>query len=288
MENLSLFYQDIGTSSSAGGHLTQEEAAKEALAIIIIQKQGGVRWKVAKEEEEAIKRLKGEALKEKDDHGAFIFPIRLEGMVNENALADTGLDINTMRYQIYKTLGREEMKKVGVTTIIAKFLILDIPIDLDAPMVIGWGFLYTIGSILNTPEKLFSTFDGICHQTFRATRFDVLRTAESDSDDKEEYQIKRNNSTSSNKPILEDSCLEKEVSFLGSLHVPLKQVNWKPDYKGCYTKEEEETGQWRTEIRLTDLYGNIYLQGLTTKKTDRKLSKYHKLSDIMSPNWFVE
>nr|GEY94947.1 hypothetical protein [Tanacetum cinerariifolium] len=26
IENLSLFYQDIGTSSSAGGHLTQEEA----------------------------------------------------------------------------------------------------------------------------------------------------------------------------------------------------------------------------------------------------------------------
>ncbi|GJX35184.1 putative ribonuclease H-like domain-containing protein [Tanacetum coccineum] len=33
MKNLNFFYQDIGTSSSGGGHLTQEEAAKEALAI---------------------------------------------------------------------------------------------------------------------------------------------------------------------------------------------------------------------------------------------------------------
>ncbi|GKC02682.1 hypothetical protein Tco_0994292, partial [Tanacetum coccineum] len=66
-------------------------------------------------------------------------------------------------------------------------------------------------------------------------------------------------------------------SFLGSLPVPLKQVNWKRDYKGSYTKEEEATGQWRTKIRLTDPYGNVYLQGFTTKKTDRKLSKYHKL-----------
>ncbi|GJU80415.1 hypothetical protein Tco_1282780 [Tanacetum coccineum] len=32
----------------------------------------------------------------------------------------------------------------------------------------------------------------ICHQTFRAARSDVLRTAESDSDDEEEYEIKRN------------------------------------------------------------------------------------------------
>ncbi|GJY49846.1 hypothetical protein Tco_0439802, partial [Tanacetum coccineum] len=64
--------------------------------------------------------------------------------------------------------------------------------------------------------------------------------------------------------------------------------NWKPNYKGSYMKEEEATGQWRTEIRLTDPYGNIYLQGFTTKKTDWKLSKYHKLSDIMSPNWHKE
>nr|GFA95112.1 hypothetical protein [Tanacetum cinerariifolium] len=130
MENLRLFYQDIGTSSSAGGHLTQEEAAKE----------------IVKEKEEAVKRIKGEALKEKDNPRAFIFPIRLEGKVNKNALADTGSDINTMSYQIYETLGREEMKKVdrgitminhtqakamgmltnvlcqvGITTIIAKF-----------------------------------------------------------------------------------------------------------------------------------------------------------------------
>ncbi|GJR37347.1 hypothetical protein Tco_1213031 [Tanacetum coccineum] len=113
-----------------------------------------------------------------------------------------------MPYRIFEMLGREDMKKVdkgitminhthaeamgklsnvpcqvGVTTIIAKFLILDIPIDRDAPIVVGRGFLHTMGSILNTSGRIFSTFDGICHQTFRAARFDVLRTAESDNDD---------------------------------------------------------------------------------------------------------
>ncbi|GJY66314.1 hypothetical protein Tco_0468552, partial [Tanacetum coccineum] len=38
MENLNFFYQDIGTSSSTGKHLTQEEAVKEALALRISQK----------------------------------------------------------------------------------------------------------------------------------------------------------------------------------------------------------------------------------------------------------
>ncbi|GKG57497.1 hypothetical protein Tco_0584923, partial [Tanacetum coccineum] len=54
--------------------------------------------KIVKEEEEAVKRINGEALKEKDDPEEFIFPIRLEGQVNENALADTRSDINTMAY----------------------------------------------------------------------------------------------------------------------------------------------------------------------------------------------
>ncbi|GKA18829.1 hypothetical protein Tco_0698744 [Tanacetum coccineum] len=203
--------------------------------------------------------------------------------------------------------------QVGVTTIIVKFLILDIPIDHDAPIVVGQGFLRTMGSLLNTSERIFSTFDRVCHQTFRATRFDVLRTAESDSNDEKEYVIKRNKFRAAiygprpttylncanpedqssaiqavTNPFRKISVWKKAVSFLGSLLVPLKQVNWKPDYKGSYTKEEEATGQWRMEIRLTDPYGNIYLQGFTTKKTDLKLSKYHKLSDIMSPKWFME
>ncbi|GJX94647.1 DNA-directed DNA polymerase [Tanacetum coccineum] len=246
---------------------------------------------IMKEDEEAIKKVKGEALKEKDNPRAFIFPIRLEGQVNKNALADIGSDINTMPYRIYEQLGREEMKKVdrgitminhtqakamgiltnvlcqlGVTILIAKFLILDISIDRDAPIVVGRGFLFTIGGIVNTPERLFSTFDGFCHQTFRAARSDVLRNAESDSDDEEEYEIKRNKFGAPiyglkhapylncndpaerslalqvvTNPFRKISVWKKAVSFPGLLPVPLKHVKWTPDHKGCYTKEEEAT-----------------------------------------------
>nr|GEV20981.1 hypothetical protein [Tanacetum cinerariifolium] len=222
-ENLNLLYQDIGPSSSARGHLTQKEAAKEALAIRISQKFALLEeerhvietmayndkykkildeiWKdkveldekTVKEEDDAVKRIKGGALKEKDDPGAFIFPIRLKEKVNENALANTG-GITMINHTQAKAMGKlsNVLCQVGVTTIIAKFLILDIQIDRDALIVVCRGFLYTMGSILNTPERLFSTFDEVCHQTFQAARFDVLRTAESDSDDEEEYVIKRN------------------------------------------------------------------------------------------------
>ncbi|GJR70975.1 hypothetical protein Tco_0017040 [Tanacetum coccineum] len=218
MENLNLFYQDIGPSSSAGRHLTQEEAAKEELEIRISQRYALLEeerhviktmayndkykkilneiWKdkveldgkTVKEDEEEVKRIKGKALKEKDDPGAFIFPIRLEDMKK----IDRGITmINHTQAEAMEKLSNV-LFQVGVTTIIAKFLILNIPIDCDAPIVVGRGFLHTMGSILNTSDRIFSTFDGVCHKTFRAARFDVLRTVESDSDDEEEYTMGTN------------------------------------------------------------------------------------------------
>nr|GEV20672.1 hypothetical protein [Tanacetum cinerariifolium] len=137
--------------------------------------------KTVKEEEDAVERIKGEALKEKDDPGK-----------EEMKKIDRG--ITMINHTQVEAMGKlsNVLCQVGVTTIIAKFLILDIQIDRDAPIMVGRGLLYTMGSIPNTPDRLFSTFDGVCHQTFRAVRFDHLRTAESDSDDDEEYVIKIN------------------------------------------------------------------------------------------------
>ncbi|GJY61944.1 hypothetical protein Tco_0462601 [Tanacetum coccineum] len=81
--------------------------------------------------------------------------------------------------------------QVGVTTVIVKFPILNMPVDKEVPILVGRGFLYTCGSILDTIERNTSTFDGICHQKFRAAKTNV-NNEESDSDDDEDYCIKRN------------------------------------------------------------------------------------------------
>ncbi|GJU21957.1 hypothetical protein Tco_1155299 [Tanacetum coccineum] len=145
------------TSSSTGRHLTKKEAEKEALALRISQKFALLEedkvelvGMIVKEEEEAINKVKCEALKEKDNPRAFIFPIRLEGKVNKNALSDTGLDINTMPYRIYEQLGREEIKKV------------------DRGIIM----------INHTQAKAMGILTNVLFQ--------------SDSDDEEEYEIKRN------------------------------------------------------------------------------------------------
>ncbi|GKC57048.1 hypothetical protein Tco_1084646 [Tanacetum coccineum] len=140
-------YFDEGPSLNNGQPLTQEEAACEAIAIdiykrfsileearpvietmaysdkykkildsIFLDKQK-LDGEIKKEEEDAVKRVMGEALKEKEDPGAFVIPIRLEAKINLNALADTGSDINVMSFRIYATLGIEEVKPMnrGIT-----------------------------------------------------------------------------------------------------------------------------------------------------------------------------
>nr|GEX47983.1 hypothetical protein [Tanacetum cinerariifolium] len=98
MENIMYFNNGAEPSLSVGTPLIQEEAKKWALAhSISMRKLWDEIWadkvrldgKIKPEEERAMLKVKGHMLKEKKDPSAFIFPIRLEGLINENALADT-------------------------------------------------------------------------------------------------------------------------------------------------------------------------------------------------------
>ncbi|GKC17617.1 ribonuclease H-like domain-containing protein [Tanacetum coccineum] len=299
-----MYFNGAGPSSSIGTPLTQEEAERRALTHSISMRYEMLEevrpvietlaysdkyrklldeiWadkvkldrKIKPEEERAM--VKGHVLKEKKDPGAFLFPIRLEGRIHENALADTGSDTNTMPYRIYEQLGRDDIMKedrnitminyteaevtgrlvnvrcqVGFTTLSAKFLILDIPVDRDAPIIVVRGFLDTIGGNIDIPNRIFTTFDRLTRQTFRAARSEKIRIAEIDSDDEEDYMIKWNemgtpihnsrpiryqnntnpaeNMTLSTlesviNPFRKISMWKKAVSFLGSLPAKLRDV----------------------------------------------------------------
>ncbi|GJX91093.1 hypothetical protein Tco_0344419 [Tanacetum coccineum] len=165
---------------------------------------------------------------------------------------------------------KDVLCQVGVTTIIAKFLILDMHVDKEVPILVERGFLYTCGSILDTIERTMPTFNGICHQKFHAARTNVT-TEESDSEDDEDYRIKRN---SLGAPIYGPK-FSKYLNCSDPIDRALalqEKIRW--------------DAQWHVEVRLTNPYGNIYDQGFKTKPTNMRLSKYHKLSDVISPNWF--
>ncbi|GJU64173.1 hypothetical protein Tco_1246008 [Tanacetum coccineum] len=269
MENIMYFHNGAGPSSSSGRPLTQEKAEKRALAHNI-----SMRYEMLEE----VRPM----LKEKKDLGAFIFPIRLECLINENALADTRSDINTMPYRIYEQLGRDDIVQENRNITMINYTEAEVT-----------------GRLVNVLCQV-----GFTTLTAKAARSEKIRIAESDSDDEEDYVIKRNemgtpihnsrpigyqNNTNPAEnmnlstlesvinPFRKISVWKKAISFLGSLPAKLRDVKWRPEYKGCYSNPELATGQWKTEIHLTDPYGNVYMQAFVTKPTKRKLSKFHKL-----------
>ncbi|GJX85115.1 hypothetical protein Tco_0335889 [Tanacetum coccineum] len=240
-ENYQMNYSDEGPSLTNKQPLTQEEADREAIAVDIYKRFSILKearpiiktlayidkykkildsifldklkldGEIKSEEEEAIKKVMGEALKEKDDPGAFVIPIRLDAKINLNALSNTGSDINIMLFRIYAKLGKDEVKpvnrgitmlnhskaepmgllkdllcQVGVTTITAKFFILYMHVDKEVPILVKRGILNTCSSILDIIERTMSTFDGICQQKFRAAKTNMT-TEESDNKDDEDY-----------------------------------------------------------------------------------------------------
>ncbi|GKA62104.1 hypothetical protein Tco_0761623 [Tanacetum coccineum] len=163
-------------------------------------------------------------------------------------------------------------------------LIKDVPVDQNVPIIVGRSFIYACGEIMNTIKGKMTTFDGFVHQQYDVVKLRTNHT-ESDSDDDEDYYLKRDEM---GKPFYGPNranlCWKKAISFLGALPVPLKHTEWAPNYSGNNTNEDGD-GKWNVKIRVMDPYGNVFEQGYETKATKKKASECYKLSDIMSPNW---
>ncbi|GKE17063.1 DNA-directed DNA polymerase, partial [Tanacetum coccineum] len=228
--------------------LTREEMEEEFILLDKFKLDGEFELEEEIVGEELIKGYK--AIKEKEDPGVFMWPIRLEGKYNYHALVDTGSNINMMPCRIYELMDRDKIKprsykvrildhskvetvghlldvlwQVGVTTILANFMLLDVPVDRDVPIIVG-----RMAKVRNVH-------------------------AESDNDEDEDYCLKRddygkpfygpNGPKYLNYEDLMDCALglqdylnplkkiyvwKKVVYFLGALPVPLKNTKWTPNY----------------------------------------------------------
>ncbi|GKA85983.1 hypothetical protein Tco_0807637, partial [Tanacetum coccineum] len=54
---------------------------------------------------------------------------------------------------------------------------------------------------------------------------------------------------------------KKVVSFLGSLPVSLKNIDWKPNYSGRNSKESEDR-KWHVNVKIVDPFCNAYERGV--------------------------
>ncbi|GJX60471.1 hypothetical protein Tco_0291861 [Tanacetum coccineum] len=106
-----------------------------------------------------------------------------------------------------------------------------------------------------------------------------------DSDDNKEIIEERDEN---GKPSYGPS-FEKYLDCDNPMDLSLQHNEWMPSYADNFTRKVESDGAWNLKCRkcsIVDPYGNEYNHGYQTKATDMELSKFYKLSDIMSPDWF--
>ena len=194
--------------------------------------------------------------------------------------------------------------QVGLTTIIARFLMLDIPIDKDIPIIVGRSFINTLGSTINTITKTTSTFDGTCHQEFQIKTTKLIPEISTDERDDEEgydtYEVLERNEkgvpiykedsseeTESDDPMdlalvrqdklnpFRQLCIWKKIiSFLGALPVELKKNEWMPAYCDNSRSKVEGDGKWHVRCSIVDPNGNEHRQGYQTTTTERRFRNF--------------
>ncbi|GKA47201.1 hypothetical protein Tco_0740084 [Tanacetum coccineum] len=213
MENLNLFYQDIGISSSTGRHLIQEEEAKEALLGLYhaeeldkdgfdVYFQGGLR----SDDHFNAQETTGYDKIQKND----LWLLSMFDAGQQNGYANMAWFI--ARWIKRKGAGTQKESHICCRQFIIK---------------------------LARKSRVLS-------DEFGAPIYGPKPAAYLNCNDPAERSLAPQAVIN---PFRKISVWKKAVSFLGSLPVPLQHVNWKPDYKGCYTNKEEAKGQWRTKIR---------------------------------------
>ena len=275
--------------------------------------------------------------KKMSDPGNFVLPIKVNGTTPMYALADTGSSVSVMPYPLYQRLGlcnpqpnqsnltmadnskakaMGEVKNVrvqiGYQAFLCDFLVLNIPVDKELPILLGRPFLRTCGAIIDMGHGTMTINDGILKHTY----YPKPRRGKRDSMDEEEedyfgcFEVGRDEEGRPKYGPLTPSFFDIEdemeralameaffnpfknifvfnklTDFLGSLPVQLKNLEWGPDGPSNYKKEEGD-GEWHVKFDIVCPSGRNFARRFKTQKTNRKISGKYQSEDILRNEYF--
>ncbi|GJR61060.1 putative ribonuclease H-like domain-containing protein [Tanacetum coccineum] len=123
--------------------------------------------------------------------GNFVLPVCANGTIHLDALADTEASISVLPYLLYKNLGlgnprpyhsnltmadntqakamgkvRNVRIQIGYQAYLANFLVLDIPVDKELPLLLGQPFLRTCGAMIDMGRGSMTIDDDVIKHTY--------------------------------------------------------------------------------------------------------------------------
>ncbi|GJR97566.1 putative ribonuclease H-like domain-containing protein [Tanacetum coccineum] len=225
------------------------------------------------------------------DPGNFVLSVKVNGTIEMNTLADMGASVSVLPYCLFMNLGLGDPKpynsnltmadntqakamgevknvriQIGYQAYLVDFLILDIPVDKELPLLLGCPFLRTCGAIIDMRRDTLCIDDGVIRHTYfpkpRAKAYLDNFAQEEDNDWL--------------------SCFE-----VGSLPVQSKNTDEGNEGYGTYKKIEGD-GDWHAIFEVTTPSERKFTRMFKTKKTNRKLSKKFISEDILKFDQFLD
>ncbi|GKA27376.1 DNA-directed DNA polymerase [Tanacetum coccineum] len=181
--------------------------------------------------------------KKLSDLGNFVLPTLVNGTTHLSALADTGASISVLPYSLYKNIG------------LTDFLVLDILVDRELPLLLGRPFLRTCGALIDMGRGTMTIDDGVIKHTYypkpRAKAYLESFEIDEDEDWLSCFEVGRDKDGNPKYGLVAPSFLDIEdemerefsmeayfnpfkniivfkklIDFLGSLPVQLKNNDW--------------------------------------------------------------
>ncbi|GJZ29031.1 putative ribonuclease H-like domain-containing protein [Tanacetum coccineum] len=231
----------------------------------------------------------------------FVLSVKVNETIELNALVDMGASVSVLPYCHFMKLGLGDPKpynsmltmadntqakamgevknvriQIGYQDYLVDFLILDIPVDKELPLLLGSSFLRTCEAVIDM-GNVGRDEDG-------NPKYGPVAPSFLDIEDDMERALAMEAYFNPFKNII---IFKKLIDFLGSLLVQLKNTNWGNEGYGTY-KKVEGNGAWQAKFEVTTPSGRKFTRMFKTKKTDRKLSGKFTSEDILKFDQFLD
>ncbi|GJX63582.1 putative ribonuclease H-like domain-containing protein [Tanacetum coccineum] len=243
------------------------------------------------------------------DPGNYVFPVKINGVVEMVALVDIGAtkpmgEVKNVRIQI------------GYQAYVVDLLILDILVDPELPLLLGRPFLRTCGAIIDMGRGTLCIDDRVIHHTYfpkpRSKSYVEAFEMEGEDDWLGSFEVGRDEDGNVKygpvapsfidieddmeralameayfNPFKNVIVFKKLVDFLGSLPVQLKNLDWGNEGYGTYKKIDGD-GDWHARFEIVTPSGRKFNRAFKTKTTTRKLSGKFKTEDVLRFSHFLD
>ncbi|GJV84910.1 hypothetical protein Tco_1524808 [Tanacetum coccineum] len=235
------------------------------------------------------------------DPGNYVLSVRVNGVIEMMALVDTGASVSVIPYSLYKDLGlgdprpyqsnltmadntqakaMGEVKNIRIRyqAYVVDFLVLDILVDQELPLLFGRPFLRTCGAIIDMVRRTLYIDDGVFSHTYfpkpRAKSYTENFDMEGEDDWLECFKVGRDEDGNAKYGLVSPSFLDIEddterslameayfnpfkniivfkklVDSLGSLLIQLKNADWGNEGYGMYRKIDGD-GVWHARFEI--------------------------------------